>query len=192
MSPDHATESNPFNNGLAAPGAMARLWAGWRSSYIEGHIDERARVIPDGLTLFEGIFQSGLPDEVTYVVWRGERCFALLNAYPYSSGHVMVLPQRAVAAIEDLTGDEYTELFAGVRMAVAALKAAYSPQGINVGLNLGEASGAGFPDHIHVHCVPRWRGDTNFMTTVAETRVLPESLATTWAKLRAAWPAVPD
>jgi ATP adenylyltransferase len=180
---------HPFDNGLTRGGQMTRLWAGWRIPYIAEDVDERARAIPEGLTLFEGILRSGLPDDTTYILWRGEHCFALLNAFPYTSGHLMVLPQRGVPELEELSDDEYHELFAGVRLAVAAVKAAYRPQGVNVGINIGPASGAGFPDHLHVHVLPRWSGDTNFITTVAETRVLPENLRDTWQRLRDAWPA---
>ena len=167
---------------------MERLWAGWRIPYILADDDERARGHSEGQTLFEGIEQSGLADEITYIVWRGERCFALLNAYPYNSGHLMVLPKRAVAELEDLDDDTNEELWRGVRMAVKAVRVAYSPDGVNVGLNLGRASGAGVPDHLHVHVLPRWAGDTNFMTSIAETRVLPESLGDAWKRLYESWP----
>ncbi len=167
---------------------LDRLWAGWRMPYIGRDDDKRAMEIPEGLSLFEGIEQADLPDEETYVVWRGERCFALLNAYPYTSGHLMVLPKRAVAELESLESDEYDELFAAVRSAVVALKVAYSPHGVNVGINLGEGSGAGVPNHLHVHVLPRWTGDANFMTTVAEARVLPEALPDVWRRLTEAWP----
>ena len=167
---------------------MERLWAGWRLPYILADDDERAQGHADGLTLFEGIEQSGLADDVTYILWRGVRCFALLNAYPYTSGHVMVMPTQAAAELDDLDDDTYGELFRGVRMAVRAITDAYEPDGVNVGINLGRASGAGVPDHLHVHALPRWRGDTNFMTSIAETRVLPESLGDAWERLRAAWP----
>jgi ATP adenylyltransferase len=177
----------PEDNALRAQGFMARMWSGWRLPYIVGG-DTSASVVPEGLSLFEAILKSGLPDESTYILWRGAACFALMNAFPYTTGHLMVLPQRAVADLDGLTGDEFTELWQGVRLAVAALTAAFRPQGVNVGLNLGAAAGAGFPDHLHVHCLPRWSGDTNFMTSVAETRVLPESIADSWKKLRAAWP----
>jgi ATP adenylyltransferase len=180
--------SESYDNALTREGMMTRLWAGWRIPYIESDTDQRARDVPPGMSLFEAIFNSELPDETSYVLWRGRRCFAMLNAFPYTSGHLMVLPQRAAADLTDLDDDEYTELFVAVRRAVVALKAAYRPHGINVGLNLGEGSGAGFPEHLHVHCLPRWSGDTNFITTVAEARVLPESLSDTWRKLRAAWP----
>ena len=168
---------------------MERLWAGWRLPYIAAGGEHESVAPPRaGQSLFEGIEQSGLDDDVTYVLWRGEHCFALLNAYPYSSGHLMVLPRRAVPELEDLTADEHVELFAGVRDGVVALKAAYSPDGVNVGINLGRGAGAGVPDHLHVHCVPRWSGDTNFMTSIAEARVLPESLRDSWERLVAAWP----
>jgi ATP adenylyltransferase len=98
------------------------------------------------------------------------------------------MPYREVPELEDLTPDEATELWAGVRDAVVAVKAAYRPQGVNVGINLGEAAGAGIPSHLHAHVLPRWSADSNFMTAVAEARVLPESLDDSWAKLRAAWP----
>lgn len=167
---------------------MPRLWAGWRLPYILADDDERAKGNVEGLTLFEGIEQSGLPDEVSYVLWRGERCFALLNAYPYTSGHLMVLPKAAAESLEELDSDTYIELFDGVRMGISAVKTAYAPDGINMGMNLGKASGAGVPDHLHVHVLPRWSGDTNFITSVAEARVLPESLTDTWKRLRDAWP----
>ncbi|HSL57834.1 MAG TPA: HIT domain-containing protein [Acidimicrobiales bacterium] len=165
---------------------IERLWAGWRMAYVEGPAD--ARVAAGEGSLFERILTSGLPDREAYVLWRGATCAALLNAYPYNNGHLMVLPRRAVAGLDGLSEAEHAELWRGVRMGVAAVTAAYHPQGVNVGLNLGPASGAGVPDHLHVHVVPRWSGDTNFMTAVAETRVVPEALDATWAKLRAAWP----
>jgi diadenosine tetraphosphate (Ap4A) HIT family hydrolase len=165
--------------------AMDRLWAGWRSSYVA----VAGNGEPAGGSLFSRILASGMPDEDTHVVWRGERVFAILNAYPYTCGHVLVMPYREVGELEDLTPDESTELWAAVRDAVVAIKAAYSPHGVNVGLNLGEAAGAGIASHMHVHVLPRWNADSNFMTAVAEVRVLPEALGDTWRKLRAAWPA---
>lgn len=167
---------------------LARLWAGWRIPAYVADTDPRAQDLPEDLSLFEGIEQSDLAEDVTYIVWRGDTCFALLNAYPYNSGHVMVLPKRAVVDLDELTLEESAELWQGVQMAHHAVKTAYNPQGVNIGINLGPASGAGVPTHLHVHVLPRWSGDTNFMTTVAEARVLPESLSDVWAKLRAAWP----
>ena len=139
-------------------------------------------------TLFEAIEASGLPDEETFVVHRGAKCLALLNAYPYTSGHLLVVPRRAVAALAELTEDEHAALWSTVRDAVAAVEAAYLPGGVNVGLNQGAAAGAGVPGHLHVHVLPRWFGDTNFMTATAGTRVLPEALGETWRRLVEAWP----
>jgi ATP adenylyltransferase len=166
--------------------AMDRMWAGWRSSYVA--VAGNGEPAGEG-SLFSRILASGLPDDETYVVWRGEQTFAILNAYPYTCGHVLVMPYREVGELEDLTPEESVELWAGVRDAVVAIKAAYAPQGVNVGLNLGHAAGAGIPSHMHVHVLPRWNADSNFMTAVAEVRVIPEALGDTWRKLRAAWPA---
>lgn len=172
----------------SAPG-LEQLWAGWRIPYIEAGDGERSLRRLPGTTLFEGIEQSGLPDEQTYVLWRGDTCFAVLNAFPYTNGHLMVLPKRGEPELDGLTEVEAAELWVGVRAAVAAVKAAYRCDGVNVGINLGVGSGAGVPDHLHVHVLPRWHADTNFMTTIANARVLPETLEDSWGKLRAAWPA---
>ncbi len=167
---------------------VEHLWAGWRMAYIQsGAAAGGAIEIPDGCTLFEAIHALDVPDEEAFIVWRGELCFALLNAYPYTSGHLMVLPKRGVPDLEDLTDDESVELWEGVREAVKAVKTAYSPDGINVGANLGSGAGAGVPDHLHIHVVPRWHGDTNFMTAAANTRVLPEPLADSWSRIVSAW-----
>ena len=164
--------------------SLERLWAGWRTEYVSSAAED-----VEGLDacVFCRILGSGEPDERTYVLWRGERCAALLNAYPYTTGHLMVMPLRHVGDLEDLDADETAELWPAVTAAVRALKAAYRPEGLNVGINLGRPAGAGVPGHFHVHALPRWNGDTNFMTAVAETRVMPESLPATWEKLRAAW-----
>jgi diadenosine tetraphosphate (Ap4A) HIT family hydrolase len=167
-------------------GSMDRLWAGWRSGYVAAA--GNGALAGEG-SIFTRILATGLPDEETHVVWRGELVFAILNAYPYTSGHLLVMPYREAAELEDLTPAESDALWAATRAAVVAIKAAYRPQGVNVGINLGEAAGAGIPAHLHVHVLPRWQADSNFMTSVAEVRVLPEPLGDTWAKLRAAWPA---
>ena len=122
--------------------------------------------------------------ELDLVVLRGERCYVILNLYPYNNGHLMVVPNRHLAALEALTPEEQTELMRFTRLSEMALNDAYNPQGINVGINLGKAAGAGIENHLHIHLVPRWSGDTNFMTAVGETRVLPEDLAATVARLR--------
>ncbi len=165
---------------------LDRLWAGWRSEYIEGVASGPAE--PDGC-VFCAILASGLDDEDTHVLWRHPAgvALAILNAYPYGSGHLMVMPVRHVASPEDLSPAEGSAVWEGVTSAVAALRSAYRPDGLNVGANLGRAAGAGVPGHFHMHVLPRWAGDTNFMTSVAETRVLPEALATSAKKIRAAW-----
>ena len=111
--------------------------------------------------------------------------FGILNAYPYGSGHVLVLPQRHIGDLAELDEDESVDFFALVRRVAAALQRAYQPDGMNIGFNLGRAAGAGIPQHLHGHLLPRWNGDTNFMTSLGETRVLPESLGQTWQKIHA-------
>ena len=164
---------------------LDRLWAGWRSEYVSGATD--AGPGDDGC-VFCRILGSDAPPEETYVVWRGERCAAVLNAFPYTSGHLMVMPNAHVGEVEDVAPDDAAELWPAVTDAVRALKAAYKPEGVNFGANLGRAAGAGVPGHFHVHVLPRWNGDTNFMTSVAEVRVMPESLPATFEKVRSAWP----
>ena len=168
--------------------SLDRLWAGWRSDYIEGVT--KPRVPGDDDCVFCAILASGLPDTETHIVWRhpAGAAFAILNAYPYTSGHLMVMPVRHVSELEDLDPAEATAIWDGVRDAVVAIKSAYEPNGLNVGANLGRAAGAGVPGHFHLHVLPRWNGDTNFMTSVADTRVLPESLPTSATKIRTAWP----
>jgi ATP adenylyltransferase len=173
---------------------LDHLWATWRSAYVGQVVDTRTLPTPEeaaGRSLFERILAGADEegDEVAGVVWRGATYFALINLYPYTAGHLMVLPRRAVAHLEDLTPDEHAELWSGVRDAVVALKAAFRCDGVNVGVNLGEAAGGSQSDHLHVHCVPRWSGDANFIAVAAETRVLPVSLAEAAERIRAAWPA---
>ena len=143
----------------------------------------------DGCVLCR-VISVGTADEEAYVVWRGERAAAVLNAFPYTSGHLMVMPARHAGEVEDLSVAEASDVWSCVTAAVRALKSAFRPHGVNLGANIGRAAGAGVPGHFHVHVLPRWDGDTNFMTTVAETRVLPEALSATWEKLRQAWPTL--
>jgi diadenosine tetraphosphate (Ap4A) HIT family hydrolase len=172
---------------------LDHLWATWRSAYVGRVVDTRTLPSSEeaaGRTLFERILAAAASegDGATGIVHRGPTCFALLNLFPYTSGHLMVLPNRAVAALEELTAEEHDELWATVRDAVVALKAALRCDAVNVGLNLGAAAGGSQSDHLHVHCVPRWEGDANFIGITAETRVLPVGLAEVGEKLRAAWP----
>lgn len=165
---------------------LERIWNGWRSQYV----NESGSRVPLGEgSVFTEILASGLTDEEAHIVHRGITVFVILNAFPYTSGHLMVLPYRQVANLEDLTVDEAAELWATVTTAVTAVKAAYQPGGVNVGINLGRAAGGSISEHLHVHVVPRWSGDGNFMTAVAEARTLPEPLSFSAAKLRAAWPS---
>ena len=163
--------------------SLDRMWAGWRSEYIEDVTSK-----PAGDCVFCDILASGRPDEETHVVWREPDAVALLNAYPYTSGHLMVMPIRHAAEPAELTEHESEAVWRGVTQAVAAIRAAYRPDGINLGANLGRAAGAGVPGHFHMHALPRWTGDTNFMTSVAEARVLPEPLDRSAEKLRNGWP----
>lgn len=164
---------------------LDRIWNGWRAQYVNGVGDAAPRA--EG-SVFTQILATGVSDEDAHIVFRGERVFAILNAFPYTSGHLMVLPYREVGDLEDLDADEVTELWATVTDAVRAVKAAYRPGGVNVGINMGRAAGGSISEHLHVHVVPRWTGDGNFMTAVAEARTLPEPLSFSAQKLRDAWP----
>lgn len=165
---------------------LERLWSGWRSTYVQSIGTSEA---PGGQgSVFTRILRSGLSDTETHIVHRGEQCFAILNAYPYGTGHLLVLPYREVPELEDLDVHEAAELWATVTDAVRAVKAAYDPDGVNVGVNLGRPAGGSVSEHLHVHVVPRWTGDANFMTAIANTRTLPEPLEDTAAKIRATWP----
>ena len=173
--------------------ALDHLWATWRASYVGKVVDSRTLPTPeeaDGRSLFERILAGADEegDDAAGVLWRGAHCFALLNLYPYTAGHLMVLPNRAVSELEGLADDEHLELWTGVREAVVALKAALRCDAVNVGVNLGAAAGGSQSDHLHVHCVPRWDGDANFIAVAAETRVLPISLQEAGERIRAAWP----
>jgi ATP adenylyltransferase len=162
---------------------LDRLWAGWRSEYIEGVTSK-----PERDECFFCALQE-LDDDEAMILERTASTFTLMNAYPYTSGHLLIAPRRHEATLVELAPDEAADLMVAIQRANRALVDAYDPGGINVGANVGSAAGAGVPRHVHVHALPRWDGDTNFMTSVAEARVLPESLRTSYEKLRAAWPA---
>jgi len=173
--------------------SLERIWAGWRSEYVESATDPTAGSdAATGAGGPEPCVMCRLADadesmEAAHVLWRGSLTAAALNAYPYTSGHLMVMPRRHVADLESLEAEESAQLWSAVTTAVVAVKAAYRPEGINVGINLGRAAGAGIPGHLHVHVLPRWAGDSNFMTSVAEARVMPETLSRSAERLRAAW-----
>jgi len=128
--------------------------------------------------------RDGSDDRASFVLLRGAHAFLILNAYPYAPGHLMAVTNRHVAAVGDARPEELTDAMTLVQRAVAALSVEYRAEGFNVGLNQGRVAGAGIEDHLHLHVVPRWGGDHNFATVVANTRVLPEELATTWQRLR--------
>lgn len=159
---------------------LEQLWAGWRGEYITS-------VQEDGGCVLCRVLEA--EDDAGHVVWRGKYASVLLNAFPYTSGHVMVLPNRHAGEPEGLAAQESAELWQALTRAIRAVKQAYSPEGLNVGANIGKVAGAGVPGHFHLHVLPRWGGDTNFTTTIANTRVIPEALSATYAKLKGAWPA---
>jgi ATP adenylyltransferase len=172
--------------------SLENLWAGWRSEYIAEATARERSGYDDGderRCVFCRLAASGPPSEDNLVVWRGDVTFAVMNAYPYATGHMMVMPLRHVSDLAELTEQESTELWSALRQSLAAIEAAYEPDGLNLGANLGRAAGAGIPAHVHLHALPRWSGDTNFMTSVAGTRVMPENLQLSWKRLSDAWPA---
>ncbi len=161
---------------------MEHLYAPWRMAYI-------GKDSPSGDECIFCSFPKKNDDERYLILWRGKSVFALMNAFPYNNGHLMVTPYRHVADFGLLEKGELLELMLGAQQAHAALKKIFSPDGFNMGINLGRSAGAGIDKHLHLHIVPRWEGDTNFMTTIAQARVLPEELSVTYHKIRSAWPS---
>ncbi len=159
---------------------MDHLWAGWRSTYIKG----AGEAVSDDC-LFCRLPDQ--PDEESLIVSRGQMTFTALNRYPYTTGHVMIAPLRHVGEPGSLSAAERSDLWESLAVAQRAIERAMSPAGFNLGANLGRVAGAGVPGHFHLHLVPRWEGDANFMTTIGATRVIPEDLADTWDNLRAAF-----
>ena len=154
---------------------MDRLWSPWRLAYVTGGAQKTGCIFCEA---------SRPPESEPLVVFEGSACYVILNLYPYNNGHLMVVPYRHVGTLAGLTSDEMNEIGRLTQTCEAALTEAYQPHGFNVGINLGKAAGAGVLDHVHVHVVPRWNGDTNFMTVVGDIRVLPEDLGATVARLR--------
>jgi ATP adenylyltransferase len=154
---------------------MEHLWSPWRLAYITGTGQPTGCVFCTALTDAEA-------DQL--ILFRGRTCFVILNLFPYNNGHLMVVPNRHVASLAALSADELCELAELTQRSEIALTEAYQPHGMNMGINLGKPAGAGVLDHVHMHVVPRWNGDTNFMSVVGNTRVLPEELPQTAAKLR--------
>jgi ATP adenylyltransferase len=194
---------------------MDRLWTPWRYSYITGATPEARKGVPAELrdwpgdpeiaqdcvfcnlirSVEWGIAQAGgiaeSAERAGYIVARMKHSFVCLNAFPYSSGHVLLVPYRHTDSLARLEPEEAGELMETARKMERVLREVYRPDGINLGLNLGEAAGAGVAQHLHLHMLPRWFGDTNFMTVTAETRVLPETLGVTWERIRKAFWELP-
>ena len=158
---------------------MDRLWSPWRYRYV-------SKTGPEHECIFCAK-SAAAEDRKNFIVYRGKYNFVLLNIFPYSCGHLMVAPYRHVATLQDVDAATLAELAGITRMAEMKLREAYNAPGYNIGMNIGESAGAGIAGHIHMHVLPRWSGDVNFMTTIGETRVLPEDLTTTYDKLLAAF-----
>lgn len=177
------------------------LWSPWRSTYVSDASQrsadgsEQSRTEPSGddtartnrsgsaLSLFARLEREHR-DQDNLILWRGEHVFVIMNLYPYNNGHLLVVPYRTVRTYTELTREERHALADALDRCMHWLDEALSPDGMNVGINIGGAAGAGIPDHLHAHIVPRWQGDTNFMATTNDTRVLPEDLTTTYQKIR--------
>lgn len=154
---------------------MERIWAPWRMEFI---LTEKSA----GCILCKKPAEHD--DECNLILYRGERNFVILNKFPYNPGHLMVAPYRHIASLEDMDDEELRDHFEIVRRSTIALRSVFDPSGFNIGINIGRSAGAGIADHAHTHIVPRWQGDTNFMPVVADARVLPEGLASTYARLK--------
>ncbi len=155
------------------------LWNPWRYEYI------RKTLKPSNECIFCKL--QNMSDDEAYIIYRGKYSYVVLNAYPYNSGHLLIVPYRHVASIEDLNDNELLEMMKLVNKSIKALRKAFTPDGFNIGINLGRAAGAGVAGHVHIHVVPRWVGDSNFMAVIASTKTLPISLAETYKILRENW-----
>ncbi len=166
---------------------MDRLWSPWRLPYILSGEEVRGCVFCAALTDVDRSGSDGADDAFHHsslIVFRGKTCYVILNLYPYNNGHLLVVPTRHIPSLAAATHEELCELIELTRRCELALIEGYSPHGMNMGINLGKPAGAGVLDHVHIHVVPRWSGDTNFMSVVGQTRVLPEELPDSAAKLR--------
>jgi ATP adenylyltransferase len=163
---------------------VERLWSPWRNEYINATGADNTQ---PGVCIFCEAQKNPARDEETFVIYRGARNFIILNLYPYISGHMMIAPYAHIGELDSAGKEETDELMDLTKRCQATLREVYRPQGFNIGMNLGRAAGAGIADHIHMHIMPRWAGDTNFMTSIGETRVLPEDLPTTYRKISEAF-----
>ena len=159
---------------------MDRLWSPWRYEYIAS-----SSSADSSNCIFCSLRDDPENDERNFVVCRANRNFVVLNIYPYISGHLLIVPHEHVGDLDAASKETTDELMDLTKRCQTALREAYQPAGFNIGMNLGKSAGAGIVDHIHIHILPRWTGDTNFMSTIGNTRVIPEDLATTYQKLRA-------
>jgi ATP adenylyltransferase len=159
---------------------MKRMTTPWRRRYIEGHIKEDGCVFCNALAKTED-------NSKNLIVHRGQRAFVIVNLFPYTNGHLMVAPMDHKASLELLDAETRAEMMELSSQAIVILKNIYHPQAFNVGANIGKAAGAGVPDHVHMHIVPRWAGDSNFMSVLGETRVLPETIEETYERVRKGW-----
>lgn len=155
--------------------AMDHLWTPWRMPYLRG---EEMR--PDGCIF---CLAPTMDDPEAHILHRGTRCYVILNRFPYNTGHLMIIPYLHTDSLERLDAETLAEMAALTLTSLQVLRAAFEPQGFNVGMNIGEAAGAGVAEHVHLHIVPRWSGDTNYMTIVGETRIIPEWLDETYSRL---------
>ncbi|OGO73255.1 MAG: HIT family hydrolase [Chloroflexi bacterium RBG_19FT_COMBO_56_12] len=158
---------------------MKHLWSPWRMTYIEKHKDEQ------GCAFCRALERPDGPDNL--IIFRGQRAFVILNRYPYTSGHLMVVPYVHQSSLEILEADIRAEVMELAALGITVLRQAYNPQGFNIGINIGEAAGAGITEHVHLHVVPRWAGDTSFMSSLGQTRVLPESLEDSYRRIKEEW-----
>ena len=158
---------------------MKRLFSPWRSAYIQSFSDKKHS---RGCLFCRMVKQDADADNL--IVWRGKFCLAVLNKYPYNSGHLMVVPYRHTSQFAKLTGEEHIEIMSLTARCISALEHVSKPHGFNFGANLGKVAGAGIDKHIHFHIVPRWNGDTNFMPVVAETKIISEDISKTWKLLK--------
>lgn len=191
---------------------MDRLWTPWRYEYVSRARESSAPGVPEelnawvdsGAQLSKCVFcnmihavdyavANGTPadqaEKAAHLLVRAEHCFLCLNAFPYGTGHILIVPYRHLPSLAELPTRDAAEIIELAQRVETVLRQVYRPDGMNFGINLGEAGGAGIAGHIHMHALPRWIGDTNFMTVTANTRVLPETLDTTWERIRSAWPS---
>ncbi len=154
---------------------MERMWSPWRSQYIDAFKDKKG----DEECVFCSAVNENIEDQDCLVVHRGIDVFTILNLYPYNNGHLMVVPNRHISSISDITTEEFAEITKQIKFATEGLAKLYSPQGFNIGANVGKAAGAGIDTHLHFHVIPRWNGDTNFMPVVGEIKVISHDLTNT-------------